>query len=212
MLPFALNITTFLIMLNVAVSLYCFGNQTMLYKLMHNAYSIAQRGEYYRFLTSGFIHADFMHLFFNMFTLYSFGRYLEMAFKANYGNTTGGLLYLLLYLAAIVLSDLPNYNKHKQNPQYNSLGASGGVSGVLFACILLQPWMELYIYFIPMPGIVFAALYVWYSVYMSKKGYDHINHSAHLYGGLVGVLFMILAYPHALSSFLDELVNHNPYF
>lgn len=202
------DITTLIIIANVAASMYCFSNQEMLQKWMFNPFSINKRGEYYRFITSGFIHADYMHLFFNMFTLYFFGRYLEQMFIYQYDKTKGGLLYLLLYLLAIVLSDLPNYNKNKDNYHYNSLGASGGVSGVLFATILLNPWMEIYVYFIPMPAILYAVLYVWYSIYMSKKGMDHINHSAHLYGALVGVLFMIVAYPHALTNFLSQIVNY----
>jgi membrane associated rhomboid family serine protease len=202
-----IDITTAIIIANVAASFYAFNNQEVMYKYMHNPYSIARRGQYYRWLTSGFIHADTMHLFFNMFTLYFFGRYLEYSFKAQYSSTTGGLLYLLLYLTAIVLSDVPNYNKHKNNPNYNSLGASGGVSGVLFACIMLQPWMQIYVYFIPMPGILYAVLYVWYSIWMGRRGYDNINHSAHLYGGLVGVLFMVISYPGALTGFLSQLMQ-----
>ncbi len=201
------NITTVIIAITCLFSFYAWQKPENINKYMMNPGMITNRREYFRFISSGFIHADGMHLFFNMFTLYSFGRYLEYSYKNQYNDQTGGLLYLALYLLGIVFSDFPMYAKNKNNYHYNSLGASGGVSSVLFACILLNPWMQISIYFIPVPAIIFAVLYIAYSIYMGKQGGDNVNHSAHLYGALFGVVFMILSYPGALSGFLNELLG-----
>ncbi len=206
-----MNLTTLLIIANVAASLYAWNSPNIMNKWILNPYQINHNSEYFRFLTSGFIHADYMHLFFNMFTLYSFGGYLEQAYIYQYGSTTGGVLYLLLFLVGIIVSDLPGYFKNKENYNYNSLGASGGVSSIIYACILLNPWMSMYIYFIPMKGIFFAILYSAYSIWMNKKGGDNINHSAHLYGGLFGIIFMTLTYPGAFTGFINQLINWKEY-
>jgi membrane associated rhomboid family serine protease len=205
------NITTVLIMANVAASFYAWSNPTVMSNWLMNPYQIDRKGQYYRFLSSGFIHADYMHLFFNMFTLYSFGGYLEAAYKYQYGNQMGGIFYLLLFIVGVIVSDMPSFFKHKNNYNYNSLGASGGVSAIIYACILLNPWSELSIYFIPIKGIFFALLYTAYSIWMSKKGYDNVNHNAHLYGGLFGVVFMIVTYPGALSGFITQILNWQDY-
>jgi membrane associated rhomboid family serine protease len=202
-----LNITTILIGLNVVASFYAWSNPDVMGKWLMNPYQINKKGEYFRFITSGFIHSDYMHLFFNMFTLYSFGAYLETAFKYQYGNQIGGIFYIILFVVGILVSDIPSYLKHKDNYNYNSLGASGGVSSILFACIFLNPWLSMQIYMIPIKGIVFALLYVIYSIYMGKKNLDNVNHDAHLYGGLFGVIFMIVAYPNALNGFINQMIN-----
>ena len=201
------NITTILIIANVGASFYAWNSPTVMSNWLMNPYQINRKNQYYRFLSSGFIHADYMHLFFNMFTLYSFGGYLESAYKYQYGHEMGGIFYLALFLIGILVSDMPSYFKHKDDPNYNSLGASGGVSAIIFACIMLNPWLSMSIYFIPIKGIFFAVLYVWYSVWMSKKGYDNINHSAHLYGGLFGVVFMAVTYPGAFTGFINQILN-----
>jgi membrane associated rhomboid family serine protease len=201
------NLTTILIILNVAASFYAWNNHNIMEKWLMNPYQINRKDEYFRFITSGFIHSDYMHLFFNMFTLYSFGSYLETAFKYQYGQQLGGIFYLILFIVGILVSDLPSYFKHKDNYNYNSLGASGGVSSILFACIFLNPWLSMEIYFIPIKGIFFAVLYVWYSIYMGKRNLDNVNHDAHLYGGLFGVIFMIIAYPGALMGFINQMIS-----
>ncbi len=207
------NLTTILIIANVAASFYAWQNPDIMSKWLMNPYQINRKNEYFRFLTSGFIHGDQMHLIFNMIGLYSFGAYLESAYKSQYGIQTGGVLYLLLYILGIVAADLPSYFKHKDNYSFNSLGASGGVSAIIYACILLNPWMRMGIYFvIPIKGIFFAILYTSYSIWMGKKGTDNINHSAHLFGGLFGVVFMILTYNGAWSGFMNQMINWKEYF
>lgn len=183
-------ITFTLIALNVIISLIGFSNEEFLDKTMMWPYKIKRQKQYYRFLSSGFIHADFIHLIFNMFSFYFFGRAIEYYFAA-YG-LGGNIAYLLLYFLALIIADIPSYLKHQDDYNYRALGASGAVSAIIFACILFQPWGTILIYFIPMPFIVFAFLYLGYCIYMSKKNLGHVNHDAHLWGSIFGLVFTII--------------------
>jgi len=167
--------------------------------------AIDRQRQYDRLLTHGFIHADWGHLLFNMITLYSFGSTMERYFTDRI--TSVG--YLLFYLSAVVVAILPTYMRHKHDPQYRSLGASGAVSAVLFAFILLSPWSSIYVFMLPIgiPAIVYAVLYVAYSIWMDKRGGDNINHSAHLWGGLYGVMFTLLQDPGQAGRFLQRLAG-----
>lgn len=167
--------------------------------------AIERQQQYDRLLTHGFIHADGMHLIFNMVTLYSFGQAMERYFS----DRIGPVGYLLFYLSAIVIAILPTYMQHRHDPGYRSLGASGAVSAVLFASILLDPWMGIYLFLIPIPvpAFIFAGLYIGYSVWMDKRGGDNINHSAHLWGALYGVMFTVMQQPALASQFLSRLVS-----
>ena len=150
-------------------------------QLILNPYLTDRRHEYYRFLTSGFIHANYLHLGFNMLSFYFFGELVEA--------WLGGFRFVLLYLAAIVISDIPTYLKYKNNSGYASLGASGAVSAIIFSSILLHPWNLIFVYFIPVPAFLFGFLYLFYSYYMDKRNGDIINHSAHFYGAIVGIVY-----------------------
>ncbi len=198
------SLTILIIAITAAISISAFSRPQITNDLIF--YPAAMNGgkQLHRFITHGLIHADFMHLFFNMFTLYFFGRLIESVFTVWTGS---GLVFLLFYFSAILVSSLPDYFKYKDQFHYRSLGASGGVSAVLFSFILLAPWQTLYIWFIPMPSIAFAVLYVGYSVYMNKRGGDNINHGAHLWGALYGVVFTIIVKPQILSSFFKQLTN-----
>lgn len=167
--------------------------------------AINRQQQYERLLTHGFIHADGMHLIFNMVTLYSFGQAMERYFS----DRIGPIGYLLFYLSAIVIAILPTYMRHRHDPNYRSLGASGAVSAVLFASILLDPWMGIYLFLIPIPvpAFIFGGLYIAYSVWMDKRGGGGVNHSAHLWGALYGVLFTVLQQPVLAGQFLRRLVN-----
>lgn len=198
------NLTTAIIVITAAVSLYAINQREVLSRFMMNPYLVTQRGQYYRMLTSGLIHADFAHLFFNMFSLYFFGRNLEYIFSVIFGNL-GPVYFIVLYVLGIIISDLPTLFKHKNNPGYNSLGASGAVSAVIFACILFDPLADLLIYFIPVKGFIFAALYLVYSYISSKRSRDGINHDAHLYGALFGVVFCIVLYPDSIRIFVEQI-------
>ncbi|WP_022972223.1 rhomboid family intramembrane serine protease, partial [Xanthomonas maliensis] len=139
-----------------------------------------------------------------MVTLFFFGRYIEGVMADLTGTV---LTYPLFYLGALVVSILPSYLKNQKNPNYMSLGASGAVSAVLFAFILLQPWSIILVLFVPMPAILYAVFYVGYSIWMDKRGGDNINHSAHLAGAAFGVMFMLFMEPRVLQVFLQQLAN-----
>ncbi|WP_227429202.1 rhomboid family intramembrane serine protease [Psychrobacter sp. I-STPA6b] len=163
-----------------------------------------KHGEWYRFITHGFIHADGMHLFFNIFTLYFFGRVIENF----YNQFLGGFGFLAVYLLAIVVAIIPSYLKNKNNPYYKSLGASGGVSAVLFAFILFKPWSTIYLFAIlPIPAIIFAIAYVGYSLYANRQSNTNINHMAHLWGGAFGVIATIILEPRVIPHFFQALLH-----
>jgi membrane associated rhomboid family serine protease len=199
------SITNIIIGITVAASLYAWSNESILRRWIMNPYQINRRKEYFRFITSGLIHADYVHLGFNMLTFYSFGNLVEYYFLSYHGSK-GILLYLLLYFAGMVVADLPDYVKHKSNPSYNALGASGAVSAVLLSGIMFNPLSPVSLFFaIRIPGFIFAALYLFYSYYQGKRGMDNIGHNAHFYGAVFGLLLTILSFPEILPNFIEGL-------
>jgi len=195
-------ITILLIAVTCAVSVTCFSNPQMLERLLLWPPAI-NKGEYHRLVTNAFVHADAQHLLFNMFTLFFFGRVIEGFFE-RYIGLVG---FLGFYLAAAVVSTLPSYLKHRQDTRYRSLGASGAVSAVLFAFILLAPWSTIYVFIIPVPAIVYGALFTAYGLYAGRMGHGHINHSAHLWGAGFGVLFVLVMEPRIGPVFLQRLLS-----
>jgi membrane associated rhomboid family serine protease len=196
-------ITYALIAITCLVSWLAFNNRKLADRLILWPPAIDKHRQYDRLVTYGFIHADFMHLLFNMMTLYFFGRQIEVLMNGLVGAWT----YPAFYISALVVSILPTYLKNQHNPNYLSLGASGAVSAVLFAFILIAPWQLIFVFFIPLPAIVFAVLYVGYSIWMDRRGGDRINHSAHLAGAAYGMLFMLLMDRRILGHFLQQLLN-----
>ena len=143
---------------------------------------------------------------FCMLTLYFFGRQLELIYMGRLGLQH--YYFTLLYLSAIIVANIPSYLKQHDNYNYRSLGASGGVCAVLFAFILIDPWETLQLFFaIDIPAIVYAALFLGYTIYMSRKGGDNVNHDAHLWGAIYGIVFTILARPSVVNTFLNELAH-----
>lgn len=207
-----MSATLLLIIVTVLISIVAWRNEALMDRWIMNPYAVAKRGEYYRLVTSGFLHADYGHLFFNMFSFYSFGQALEGVFNALFGDL-GGVIFVAFYIVGIIVSDIPTLLKYRDQPRYNSLGASGGVSAVIFAMILLTPFTPLQLMFIPIPipGFIFGLLYLGYSYYASQRGMGGINHDAHLYGALFGILFMAIAYPAALPSFAEQISNWHPF-
>lgn len=198
-------ITYIIIGITVLISMITFSNESLAMKLMMNPYLIHTKKQYYRFLTSGFIHGSYTHLFFNMFSLYFFGLGMEHIFRILFGEASS-VYFIALYLLAIVASDIPTYWKNKNNPSYNSLGASGGISAIIFAFIIFEPLQSLCIYIaICMPGFIFGSLYIVFSYYQGRKSNSHINHDAHLYGALFGLLFCIVAHPAAIPVFFEQV-------
>lgn len=206
--------TLLLVIVTSVISIIAFSNRELFYKLQFNPYQVYHRKQYYRLISHAFLHAGWLHLIINMFVLFSFGTGLEMYLKRLYQH---GMLhlpyqfyYLVLYFSAIVLSSLSTLKKHRDNHYYNAVGASGAVSAVLFACIFFAPWQKLLIWaIIPIPGIIFGVLYLFYSHYMGRKESDNINHDAHFLGAVYGLTFPVLLEPALFYAFLNELLSFN---
>ena len=201
-MQFELSATLVLIAVTCAVSFFAWKDPRWMERLILWPPAIARGGQYWRLLTYGFVHADGRHLLFNMITLFFFGGAIERVFS-NYFGPVG---FVLFYLSALLVSILPTYLRNRANPAYRSLGASGAVSAVLFACILVAPWMLIFIP-IPVPAILYAIGYTAYSVWMDRKQADNVNHSAHLWGAAYGLLFFILLDQRVLQVFLQRLMN-----
>lgn len=191
-----------IIAITCVVSFIAFGNPKVMGSLIFWPPAITRDHDYSRFLTYGFVHASGTHMLFNMLTLYFFGAAMEKYINARLGAYGFALFYLLGLIASI----LPTYLRHRDDDQYRSLGASGAVSAVIFAYILLRPWSMLGAFFIiPMPAIVYAVLYLGYTIWMDRRKSDNVNHSAHLWGALFGIAFLIVLDPSVIGVFLDQL-------
>ena len=203
-----MSITLIIVVLTSGISLLAFNNPDITRKLAHHPYSEHHHKEYYRLLTSGFVHADMFHLFVNMFVLYGFGEFIEYKFSQIHGEIAGPIVFISFYLLMIVLAGLPNYMTNKDNPRFMSIGASGATSAVLFSFIVFRPLDILQLYFfLPIPAIVFGVLYLWYSSYASKKMSDNIDHSAHFWGAVQGFLFTVLMKKDLIIDFFNQLTS-----
>lgn len=199
------NITWFIIGSTSFISYLAFQNYSLVEKLQFNAAKIIQGKEYYRLVSHAFIHANWTHLLVNMFVLFFFGRNIELDFYRNFGNKFI-VYFLLLYFGGILASNIWSLIKHQNNYYYNSVGASGAVSAVLFASIFFDPWNKLYLFaVIPIPGILFAAGYLFYSYQKGKKDNDNVAHDAHILGSVFGFVFPILLKPDLFGQFIDKL-------
>lgn len=196
-------ITLALIAITVLVSWQAWQRPRLLDRLMLWPPAIDRQRQYDRLVTHGFIHADWQHLLFNMITLFFFGRFAEQLVT----QMIGPVGFVLFYLSAIVIAILPSYLRHRHDARYRSLGASGAVSAVLFAFILFNPWGLIFVFFLPVPAILYGVFYVGYSFWMDRQGTDNVNHSAHLSGAIYGVLFMLLMEPRIARHFLSALMN-----
>ncbi len=198
-------ITIGIIVLSVLVSFPAFSNREMFEQLCLYPYGMHQKkGDYFRFISVGFVHADLGHLAFNMLTLYFFGRTLE---QYIFSETQ----YVLLYVSALFFSCLHEYQKQRHNPDYRACGASGAVSAIVFSLVLFEPWGVVYIRFIfPLYFILYAVGYLAYTYYMSTKNTDRIAHNIHLWGALYGIAFTLLVKPDSFGNFM-RLVTHPPF-
>ena len=203
--------TILLIIITSAISILAFNNREIFDKLQLNPYSVYHKKQWYRVISHGFLHADWAHLFVNMFVLFFFGRSVENEFErlAINGTIKSPVFpFVLLYFASMVFATVTSIAKQKDNIWYNSVGASGAVSAILFTHIFFQPLAKLYFYaVIPIPGIIFGVLYLGYSHYMSRRGNDNINHDAHFIGAVFGFLFPLLLDPKLINVFLGQLFN-----
>lgn len=204
-------ITYTIIAATAITSIMAFGNRALLDRLIFYPPAV-NRGGWYRMFTYGVLHADYTHLIFNMFTLYFFGAYIERTFQSVFGIQTGTVYYILLYISALPVSMLPTYLKNRHNAAYRGLGASGAVSAVIFAYILINPMNFMGVLFVPvwLPAFIFGIIFVIVSLYLDKKQSGHINHSAHIAGGIYGLLFMVVVFGSAAhinlaADFLDKI-------
>ena len=189
-----LTITLIIIIVTTLVSLSGFSSHKVIDDLIFYPPAVSQQNQWWRFVTCGLIHADFGHLILNMYALYIFGGQVEKAFVGIFGQY-GNFVYLLMYITALVVCLLPTYRKHRNDYNYRSLGASGAVSAVVFCFILLFPLQKLGLIFFPVmiPGFIFGTLYLVVSSILERRSRDNINHSAHIWGALYGVVFLIAA-------------------
>jgi len=213
-----MSITLIIIAITCVVSFIGFSNAALIDKLIFYPPAISNQKEWWRFFTCGFIHKDIPHLLFNMYALYLFGQGqskslspgVEPIFASIFSN--GKLFYLAMYLLALPICLLPTFTKNKENYYYKSLGASGAVSAVVFAYIMLNPMQGVGLIFIPVfiPGFLFGALYLFISYLLDRRGGGGINHSAHIWGAFFGIAFVIVMsqlfsnYP-VFSSFIDSV-------
>ncbi|GAB1462685.1 rhomboid family intramembrane serine protease [Pedobacter sp.] len=193
----AAPVASIIFVFTIITSIYAFNNTDLFGKFMLHPYSVAKGNKIYTFITSGLIHADWMHLFFNMFTFFFFAFQLEVLI--------GHWQFALLYIVSLILSDIPTAIRHKNDYRYSSLGASGAISAVLFSYILFKPLSIIGVMFIPMPAIVFGVLYLIYCMYMSKNSRDSINHDAHFFGALTGLILTVILVQGVIPHFIAEL-------
>ncbi len=203
--------TIILIIITALISIAAFNNETLFSRLQFNAYQIYHRREWYRLISHGFLHANWMHLIVNMLVLFMFGTAAEKWLaQLEYQEIISmhKLVYVLFYIMAIVIASLVSLVRHKEDIWYNSVGASGAVSAVLFFNIFFNPWEKLYVYaLIPVPGIVLGGLYLIYSQVMSRRNVDNINHDAHFVGAVFGFLFPLFLNIRLINHFISELLK-----
>lgn len=196
-----MTLTILVVAITVVISIMAFSNNALTDKLILWPRRMDKPQEYYRLLTSGFIHADWNHLLFNMFTLYFIGQFAESVL---------GFGFISLYLTGIIAASLPSFLKNRHNAYYRSLGASGGVSAIVFLFIYFEPWGRIGIMFIPgirIPAILFGALYLMYEIYMSKRGGGNVNHDAHIWGSVYGLVYAFITDPTHGQYFLQAIMN-----
>jgi membrane associated rhomboid family serine protease len=199
-----MTITLFIIIATCLISFLCFNNEDSKMKLIFHPYTIYKdKSQWMRFISGGFIHADFLHLGFNMYALYGFGEVLECSFFPMVFGNYYKLAYILFYLSAIAFSDVYTYFKHKNNSSYYSLGASGAVSAVVFACILFAPNLLI----MGMPGWLYGLIYLGFSSYASKRNLGNIAHDAHIWGAIYGLLLPLIFKPTLYFDFINNILN-----
>ena len=201
--------TTIIIIFTSIASILCFNNDELKNNLIFSPYEYKTNNRWWIIFTHGFIHADFLHLFFNMYVLYIFGPSLEYYFTTS--SEIGWIYYLTFYLLGIIFSTIPSIFKHSNNPNYRSLGASGSVSSIVFAYIIIFPLRELGLILIPglfLPGFIFGLLYLIAEHYLSKKQYSNIAHDAHISGSLFGIFFIVIYDYNNIIVFLQKIMYY----
>lgn len=201
-----ISATIILIGITVLASYQAWKKPALLERWMFTPFLIKKNNQWDRFVLSGLIHKDQMHLLFNMFTFYFFGRVVEMFLMYRLGKSFGLFAFILFYVGAIIISDLPTYFKHKENYHYRALGASGGVAAAVFASIMIMPLSDICLFgLLCLPGFVLGLLFLIYTIVQARRGGDGINHDAHLYGALFGIIVVLIISPQSGLQFFDQI-------
>lgn len=194
-----------ILLATVLISIYAFQNHSFFEKALFRPYLMKQSNEWWRWVSSGFIHKDYTHLIVNMLTFYFFGSYVEQSFNVISGGH-GILMFSIFYLSAIVASGMFDYLRFQNQYGYAALGASGAVSAVLFSYVLFEPTGKIYLYMVlGIPSWLFGILYLYYEWYMGKKQSDNIGHNAHFFGALYGFLFPVVVDYRTGLMFLQKI-------
>lgn len=199
-------ITHFILIVSILLSLKAFNDKSFFYQLAFSPYEVKHNGKWFKVISHAFIHADFTHLIFNMFVLWQFGEAMEISMKHHFG-VIGGIYFLLLYFGGILFSTVLSFSRHQDNQNYVSVGASGAVSALIFAGIIMMPGMKLAPIFFPfpIPGFIFGFLYITAEIIMDKVGKTNIAHDAHLFGALFGMIFISILDIEILKSFVQYI-------
>lgn len=208
----ALSITVLLIIVTAITSFNGINNPSFMERWMFTPYKIKHNKEWYRFVSSGFIHKDYIHLLFNMFTFYFFGGVVEQILAFKFGTIAGGIVFVLFYLMGIVISSIPTYLKNQDNSYYRALGASGGTAATVFASIIILPLSDICLFgILCLPGFILGIMFLLYSYFKGKNQDDSINHDAHLYGALFGIVFILIVSPGSAITFINEVMSYRPF-
>lgn len=198
-------VTFTLLFANIAISIWAFYSNPIYFERFSEwPYQIVHQKRFYQVLTSAFLHANFMHLFFNMFALFTFGTFLEAVFRNEYGEIYGSLYFFIIYFVSLFCGSILTVAFNYKNPMYVAVGASGAVSGVVFAYVILFPMNTIGVFFVPMPAFIFAFLYIGASIYGMKSKFGNIGHEAHLGGAIGGVIATIILIEGAIRIFLSN--------
>lgn len=201
--------TIVIIIITGAISIWGFSNEAIMKKLQLNPYQITHDNQLHRLITHGFIHADWIHLLVNMLVFFSFGSAIENRFDilAHKGIINNNILhFFILYFGGMVIATISTVIKHKNNPEYNAIGASGAVSAVVFTYIFFSPTNSLLLMgVIPIPAIIFGVLYLIYSQYMARRSGGNVNHDAHFIGAVFGFIYPILLKPNLIHYFINQI-------
>lgn len=198
-------ITKILSLFIVVCSLIGFANPSIIEKYIFSPYLIKHYKQHYRFLSHAFFHANFLHLFLNVWIFWMFGNVIEYNYQLLFDEKLGKIYFLILFTGGIYASSIAEYIKHKNNPSYASLGASGAIEAVVFSFIIMNPFQWLYFFFIPMPAWLLGLLFLIFSFYMSKRKLpnDRIGHEAHFWGAIFGIVFTFIIKPSLLLAYID---------
>lgn len=178
----------------IIMSILGFNNRDFMEKYLFSPYEVKHHREYYRFVTHAFLHGDIGHLLFNGITLFYFGKYFEYYLYNFYGPLAGEIIFWAFVLVAMFASSMISFFRHKDNPNYRSLGLSGVTSAILFAMIMLNPGMEIMFIFIPIPikAWIFGPIYLAFEIYSDRNRKTNIAHDAHISGAVFGIIFILI--------------------